>query len=244
MSRYDALTAKLRSFAEPQVVLTFDELDHIVGGLPISAKKYAAWWANKSSSQAHARAWLDAGRHARPDFHARLAVFTTASAAVEANTEPPAQESRSPDGRVPSASDEVSAKLDRLKRIGFTAVGWWELTESGISFELTEFATARNILYAFVIDGDLNYIGKTTQSLRARMAGYKTPGPTQSTNIRNHARIRELLTAGAHVEIFALPDSGLLYYGEFHVNLAAGLEDSLVRDLSPPWNGERKDVEN
>jgi hypothetical protein len=38
------------------------------------------------------------------------------------------------------------------------------------------------------------------------------------------------------VEIYALPDNGLLRYGGFHVNLAAGLEDSIVRDLNPPWN--------
>jgi hypothetical protein len=34
---------------------------------------------------------------------------------------------------------------------------------------------------------------------------------------------------------------GLLAYGGFHVNLAAGLEDSLILDLSPLWNGGRKE---
>jgi hypothetical protein len=43
------------------------------------------------------------------------------------------------------------------------------------------------------------------------------------------------------VAIYVLPDNGLLYYGGFHVNLAAGLEDSLVRELQPPWNGGKKD---
>ena len=38
------------------------------------------------------------------------------------------------------------------------------------------------------------------------------------------------------VEIHALPDNGLLYYRGFHVNLAAGLEDSLVATLKPVWN--------
>ena len=35
-----------------------------------------------------------------------------------------------------------------------------------------------------------------------------------------------------------LPDTGLLRYGGFHINLAAGLEDSLISDISPPWNGK------
>jgi hypothetical protein len=76
MSRYDALTAKLLSIEEPEVALTFDELDRIIGGLPESAKTYGAWWANRRSSQPHAKAWLDAGRRAKPDFRARHAVFT------------------------------------------------------------------------------------------------------------------------------------------------------------------------
>jgi len=76
MSRYDALTSRLLADAEPVVVLTFDELDQIVSGLPASARSYHAWWANKRSSQPHARAWLDAGRRATPDFKGMTAVFT------------------------------------------------------------------------------------------------------------------------------------------------------------------------
>ena len=76
MSRYAALTAKLLKHEEPQLTLSFDELDEIVGGLPDSAKKYGAWWANNAASQAHSRFWLDAGRRASPDFRNRLAVFT------------------------------------------------------------------------------------------------------------------------------------------------------------------------
>lgn len=38
------------------------------------------------------------------------------------------------------------------------------------------------------------------------------------------------------MEIHVLPDNGLLYYGGFHVNLAAGLEDSLVATIRPVWN--------
>jgi hypothetical protein len=51
-----------------------------------------------------------------------------------------------------------------------------------------------------------------------------------------------VLAAGAAVDIYALPDNGLLHYGRFHVNLAAGLEDDLIRVIDPPWNGGRKEV--
>ena len=68
------------------------------------------------------------------------------------------------------------------------------------------------------------------------MYGYQNPGATQSTNIKGNKFIRESLSGGSAVEVHALPDNGLLYYGGFHVNLAAGLEDSLVAQLKPKWN--------
>jgi len=83
MSRYDALTAALARRDEAAVTLSFDELDAIVGGLPMSARTYHAWWANKRSSQPHARAWLDAGRSASPDFQGQKAVFRRLSADAE-----------------------------------------------------------------------------------------------------------------------------------------------------------------
>lgn len=39
------------------------------------------------------------------------------------------------------------------------------------------------------------------------------------------------------MEILALPDAGHLRYGQFHLNLAAGLEDDIIRTLDPAWNG-------
>lgn len=92
------------------------------------------------------------------------------------------------------------------------------------------------MLYAFVVGDEVLYIGKTVQPLRARMRGYERPAPTQSTNERSHAKIREFLAGGREVQVLALPDNGLLHYGGFHVNLAAGLEDSIVRELRPKWN--------
>jgi hypothetical protein len=69
------------------------------------------------------------------------------------------------------------------------------------------------------------------------MSGYKTPTKTQTTNINNHRRIKDFLSLGVAVEILALPDSGLLHYGQFHLNLAAALEDAIIRVIDPEWNG-------
>jgi hypothetical protein len=80
------------------------------------------------------------------------------------------------------------------------------------------------------------YGGKSIQKLCERMGGYRSPGPKSTTNIRNRQNILELLAAGAAVDIYALPDNGLMHYGPFHLNLAAALEDSIIKTLRPEWN--------
>jgi hypothetical protein len=48
--------------------------------------------------------------------------------------------------------------------------------------------------------------------------------------------IFDTVVSGESLEIHALLDNGLLFYGGFHVNLAAGLEHSLVSKTTPAWN--------
>jgi len=138
----------------------------------------------------------------------------------------------------------VQTELDRIRFIGFRSAGSCKFLDGKLAFDWSEFADSKNVLYAFVVDGQLMYIGKTVQTLWKRMAGYRSPGLTQPTNIKNNGNIRDSLAQGRRVEIYALLDNGLLRYGDFHVNLAAGLEDSLIRDLKPPWNGGQKELTN
>lgn len=127
--------------------------------------------------------------------------------------------------------------MNNLLDIGFQPAGHWFLVEEKLKFEITRHATQANILYAFICDAEVMYVGKTIRTLASRMAGYKTPARTQTTNIHNNQKILELLKRGVAIEIWALPDNGLLHYGRFHINLAAALEDDIIRKLNPPWNG-------
>ena len=92
----------------------------------------------------------------------------------------------------------------------------------------------KNVLYSFVEDGEIRYVGKSIRTLRQRMYGYWRPSSTQSTNVRINGLISESLVAGHDVEILVLPDNGLMHYGQFHLNLAAGLEDSIIAAIMPP----------
>jgi hypothetical protein len=118
--------------------------------------------------------------------------------------------------------------MNRLLDIGFEPAGHWLLKDGELVLELSNHSSQRNILYAFVSDGQVKY---------------RKPGRSQTTNINNHERIKKLLRDGAVVEILALPDNGLLYYGQFHLNLAAGLEDNIIRRIDPEWNGGKRSQE-
>jgi hypothetical protein len=126
--------------------------------------------------------------------------------------------------------------LTKLTDIGFRKVGVWSLVNGEPDLAIEEEADSVNILYSFVVDGMPKYIGKTVQPLKKRMYGYRKPAATQSTNIRNNSNIKSALESGSVIELYVLPDHGLLHFGRFHLNLAAGLEDSIVSSLSPEWN--------
>ena len=130
--------------------------------------------------------------------------------------------------------------MKRLTEIGFRKVGEWTMRDESISPNLLELVDSSNILYAFILDGEVLYVGKTTQTLQKRIYGYQKPGPTQFTNIKGNKLLKELLTEGKSVSIYALPDDGLHRIGAFHLNLAAGLEDSIIATLKPKWNGALK----
>jgi hypothetical protein len=132
-------------------------------------------------------------------------------------------------------------EMHALLQIGFVPVGNWYVESGNLLCDLVRHAEQANILYAFILDGEIAYVGKTTRPLAVRMAGYRKPAETQRTNQRNHKSIVDAISRGSTVDILALPDSGLMHYGQFHMNLAAALEDDIIRKLNPPWNGGRKE---
>ena len=138
--------------------------------------------------------------------------------------------------------------LDRIRAAGFRPAGHWSLANGVLRLNLAHpHPVVPELLYAFAANGDLTYVGKTTQGLLKRMQAYRSPpsGPKSggSTNIKNHQNITAALAAGQAVEIYVLDAAGEQRHGEFRVNFAAGLEDSLIRELAPPWNGRDRPVE-
>lgn len=62
MSKYESLTTYLNLCKNGRVRLSFSELEEILGfTLPLSARKYKAWWNNKDKSHSHSKSWGSAG---------------------------------------------------------------------------------------------------------------------------------------------------------------------------------------
>ena len=121
----------------------------------------------------------------------------------------------------------------------------WRTDDQRIAYELdgpraqanTLLLDQSNALYAFARGEAVQYFGKTTQGIRARFGGYRSPGKGQATNIRCNSKIRELLAKGEEVRVLVFVPIADRRYGDFDLNLAAGLEDALIKAFKPPWNG-------
>lgn len=133
-------------------------------------------------------------------------------------------------------ADRQTSALQRLEEIGFERAGEWLLDDGEPRIEVRRLAAASNVLYAFASERELLYVGRSSRSLALRMQGYEQGGPERSARSRNRERILAMLMLDQEVTLLAMPDPGSLLYGSFRVNIAAGLQHSLIAALDPPWN--------
>ena len=123
-----------------------------------------------------------------------------------------------------------------LELVGFCPVGQWQMAGGQPKCALTAQRETSNILYAFVAGSEVLYVGVTTNILRKRMYQYQCPARGRGANAEVRWRLAAWLASGDAVDIYALPDPGDMEYRGFRMNLAAGLEHSLLCGLNPSWN--------
>lgn len=129
-----------------------------------------------------------------------------------------------------------------LLEIGFQVVGNWQLSRTGLKLNIDAMADASPALYAFAIRDEVKYVGKTVQPLQRRMYGYLKGTGTQITNVRVRGNILDALEAGEAVHILAFAESGDQRVGKFKMNIAAALEDDIIAQVQPQWNGALKQI--
>jgi hypothetical protein len=93
----------------------------------------------------------------------------------------------------------------------------------------------RGVLYAFCSGEKPLFIGKTIGTLSKRLADIKEAQGSSSPR-KMHEAIRRLISSGKEVRILVLAKDVPLSWGGFSLDLAAGIEKSLVSFFLPPWN--------
>lgn len=123
----------------------------------------------------------------------------------------------------------------RLISDGFELSGKWQFVDGEADFNLDNLALAMlaNVLYAFVCNDEVKYIGQTTQKLCCRMCNYQKKLHSQSEAKKRsvHNSLRLELEDGHFVHIYARPCPR---------NELREQEDKAIQKFSPAWKGGKK----
>jgi hypothetical protein len=116
-------------------------------------------------------------------------------------------------------------RVENLKRLGFTEVGFWMRTSEGLECRYTGEFDPKQALLAYVLNDNVVYISRT----RGHNLSPSNPG-------RVARAIRAALNRDQGVRVYALNTWDEVSYQGMPVNVAAGIEDELVERMQPPWN--------
>ena len=140
----------------------------------------------------------------------------------------------------------MSFKYEQLIDLNFSVIGFWKKSNEGLSYEVldnkhNEFEIDNSLYVFFDSEKDrILYIGKTTQTLKKRFYGY-IRGNGQSTNSKIHNKL--VKERSGKILILSLNDVLPFNWGIYNINLAAGLEDSMIEIENPLWNGKCSETE-
>ena len=124
-------------------------------------------------------------------------------------------------------------KTDRLIASGFELSGRWELDTASRARFIGE-APKQPGVYAFAVDGKVLYIGSAQRGIAKRLRRYEIT-EIRLTAFRVRALITEALRDGSEVAVFTIVPGSMRWKG-LPVDLIAGLEEGLIRELRPEWN--------
>jgi hypothetical protein len=122
----------------------------------------------------------------------------------------------------------------QLLGAGFQKVGCWELSSEQKLMHRIDLPAHKGV-YAFAIDGVVQYVGLASTSVRQRLGFYSKPAQSQRTNIRLNEIIRGQIAQGAVVEVLVGHPPDHIWNG-LKVSGAEGLEAGLIADFELPWN--------
>jgi hypothetical protein len=118
------------------------------------------------------------------------------------------------------------AVLEELVGVGFECVTQWVLKGQTIGPATFDWKDHGGWLYAFVVQGEVKYIGLTDRVLRSRLSDYAHNSNFQTTRLRG--AILAELQRGRSVLVYGLKIS--------RKEILAAEEGRLRAAYRPPWN--------
>ena len=214
VGKYEPLRRHLESLRESIWRAGFAEIERILGStLPSSARLYPAWWSNDASQGRQSHSWLGAGWRTESVNLVREALTFVRSS------------TQSPPGTAPSLARKALAdagttdirstpwpwdqanRVDCCLRLEWAPLGRVLLDAGGKLHFPTPPPMAG--LYRFRIrlaESEERYVGEA-DDLRRRFQHYRTPGPSQATNVRLNERLSRALSHGAELAVGIVVDS-------------------------------------
>ena len=121
-----------------------------------------------------------------------------------------------------------------LLEAGFSHAGHWRKDEK-YTINTSERLPTHQGVYAFSVNGVVQYVGLATMGLSKRLYFYKKPGSSQKTSIRLNGLIQSAVKNSIIVNILISNPEDLEWKG-LPVHGCAGLELGLIKKYNLPWN--------
>ncbi|UZP68531.1 GIY-YIG nuclease family protein [Desulfovibrio mangrovi] len=146
------------------------------------------------------------------------------------------------------------SQLHQLTQFGFRHAGYWSIEShtQKIKFNIlsTDDLKLTNVIYAFTCSNEVQYIGKTVRDLKSRLSGYRNPKEGKGGTTTNYGINQEIKKSPSQWDIhllhvtseqlgYGIIDNNTLTierFGNIQINLAEGLERSLIRAFTPRHN--------
>ncbi|SHK55171.1 hypothetical protein SAMN05444000_13815 [Shimia gijangensis] len=136
--------------------------------------------------------------------------------------------------KYPILTEKPSLSSAQLVSRGFLPVAKW-VKRDEMEIQSSVRLPPKPAVYAFAVDGQVQYVGVATKSVAQRLGHYSRPGPSQKTNQRINALIKQLLMDGKSVEILLAHPPDLDWNG-FPVDGCSGLELGIIKKFELNWN--------
>ena len=117
---------------------------------------------------------------------------------------------------------------------GFVSIGRWRV-ENGEAVFAGEAPKERGV-YAFIFNGEVVYVGCAQDGLSSRMRSYRRNQLRQESRRPVHAAVAEAIWNAREIEVLAIRGPDDISWNGMPIDVIAGLEEGLIRRLSPIWN--------